>query len=247
MKNLKFYVVILMLAAAASCKKDNSSSVNAKGNVSNDEAADMVAASISSNFSGVAEVSADVTVSAQTFTGLHLACGTVKSDSVSRHSSGPRVSYDYKLKYTYTLNCNGDNLPDNLSSNLSYSGSYDGPNITSTNSGSSSFTVAGLASSAANFDINGEYKRTGSFKSKSDTTNTGSSNINITVSQLKLTKPERKIMSGSANFTITGNVPKKGDFSYNGTIQFNGDGTAKLTVNGTVYIVNTETGEKTRQ
>jgi hypothetical protein len=247
MKNVKFYVLVLLLAAAVSCKKDDNGSVKIKGNVSNDEAADMVAASMSSNFNGVAGVSGDVTVSAQAFVNVHLACGATKSDSVSRSYNGSQVSYNYKLKYSYTLNCNSNNVPDNLSSNLTYSGSYDGPSIASSNSGSSSFTVAGLASAATNFSISGEYKRDGSFKSKVDTTNAGSSHIDINVKSLVLTKPNRKIASGSATFTITGNVPKKGDFSFTGSIVFNGDGTANLTVNGTVYIVNLETGEKNRK
>lgn len=247
MKSVKFYFMILLLVAAVSCKKNDSSSVNVKGNVSNDEATNMVAASMSTNFNGVAGVSGDVTVSAQTFTSLHLACGTSKSDSVSRHFNGTQVSYSYNLKYNYTLNCNSDNQPDNLSSNLVYSGSYSGPNISSTNSGSSVFIVGGLNPTATNYVINGEYKRDGSFKSKVDTTNAGSSNIDIVVKSLTLTKPGRKITSGSATFTITGNVPKKGNFSYNGTIVFNGDGTANLTVNGTVYIVNLETGDKDKK
>jgi len=248
MKNVKFYFLVLLLAAAVSCKKDDgSSSVKIKGNVSNDEAADMVAASMSSNFNGVAGVSGDVTVSAQAFVNVHLACGATKTDSVSRSYNGTQVSYNYKLKYSYTLNCNSNNVPDNLSSSLNYSGSYDGPRIASSNSGSSSFTVAGLAGTATNFSITGEYKRDGSFKSKVDTTNAGSSHIDINVKSLVLTKPNRKIASGSATFTITGNVPKKGDFSFTGSIVFNGDGTANLTVNGTVYIVNLETGEKNRK
>jgi len=54
-------------------------------------------------------------------------------------------------------------------------------------------------------------------------------------------------VNAQKNFTITGNVPKKGDFSFTGSMVFNGDGTANLTVNGTVYIVNLETGEKTKK
>lgn len=247
MKSVKFYVLLLLLAAAVSCKKDGGSSLKIKGNVSTDEAADMVAASMSSNFNGVAGVSGDVTVSAQAFVSLHMACGSTRTDSISRSHSGDQVSYNYKLKYSYTLNCNSNNVPDNLLSNLAYSGSYDGPRIASTNSGSSSFTVSGLEGDIANFSVAGGYERDGSFKSKVDTTNAGNSHTNINVQSLVVTKLGHKIVSGAATFTITGNVPKKGDFSFSGSIVFNGDGTAKLTVNGTIYIVNLETGERTKQ
>jgi len=249
MKNFKFYALILLLAATVSCNKNDSGSanLNIKGNVSSDDAADMVAASISSSdAASVAGVSSDVSVSAQAFVNIHLGCGAVKSDSISRSYTGSQVSYSYKLKYNYTLNCS-NNVPDNLSSDVSYSGSYSGPRLSMTNSGSSSFVVGGLAPTSTNFVINGQYKRSGSFKSKVDTAKNGSSDINITVKSLTLIRPSRKIASGSAAFTIAGNVPKKGDFAFTGDIVFNGDGTAKVTINGTVYIVNMETGEKTKK
>src|ERR1700749_1963868 len=173
MKNLKFYPLILLLAAAVSCNKNDSGSanLNIKGNVSSDEAADMVSASISSSDAASIEgVSSDVSISAQAFVSIHLGCGAAKSDSVSRNYTGSQVSYSYKLKYNYVLNC-ANNVPDNLSSAVSYSGSFSGPRLSTTNSGSSSFIVAGLAPTASTFVIDGQYKRTGSFKSKVDTTN----------------------------------------------------------------------------
>jgi hypothetical protein len=246
MKKFKLSLVAMLLLAAVACKKtDNSASVT--GNVSSADAADLVAGSLSLNSNGVANVSDDATLTASSMTAMHLSCGTTKSDSVSRHSTSTvsPYTYSYNLKYSYTLNCN-NNVPDNLSSSLVYSGSFSGPHISSTNSGSAIFTVAGLSPTANNFVINGEYKRSGSFKSKIDTAKAGNSNIDIVVTALTLRKPARTIASGTATISITGNVPKKGNFSYTGTLVFNGDGTATLTINGTVYTINLTTGERVK-
>ncbi|MDB5115219.1 MAG: hypothetical protein JWQ79_711 [Mucilaginibacter sp.] len=132
-------------------------------------------------------------------------------------------------------------------SSYSYSGSFNGPKLSSSNSGSSNLNVGGLLRADSVIILNGQYTQAGSFKSKVDTTNAGSNNVNLSISNLYIQKHLRLIKSGSASITVTGNVPKKGNFSFTGTIVFNSDNTAKLTLNGTVYIINLTTGIVTKQ
>ena len=237
----------MLLLGAVACKKSgNSPSTHISGNVSTDEAADMVGTSLSINSNGIANISDDATLEANAVITAHTPCGTTRTDSISRQSaSGSAVSFNYKLKYAFTVNCS-NNQPDSLFSNLTYSGSFSGPRLSSSNSGSSDFTVNGLLPAAKDFIINGEFKRTGSFQSKVDTSNHGSNNIDIVVKGLTIRKPQRTIAGGSATFSISGDVPRKGSFSFNGTLVFNGDGTATLTINGAVYTINLFTGERRR-
>jgi len=242
MKKIQLTIVAMLLLGAVACKK-TSNSPNITANVSNAEAADMAASSLSLNSNGLANVSDDATSDASTYVNAHVACGTIKSDSISRNNTVGPYTYSYNLKYNYVVDC-ANNVPDSLSSNLVYNGSFSGPNLSSTNSGSSIFTVEGLSPTALDFVINGEYKRSGSFQSKIDTTNHGNSNVDIVVKALTITKSDRTIASGTATISITGDVPKKGNFSYTGTLVFNGDGTATLTLNGTVYTINLQTGQR---
>ena len=129
---------------------------------------------------------------------------------------------------------------------LAYNGSFSGPNLSSSNTGSTVFTVTGLSPSATDFLVNGEYKRSGAFQSKTDTVKHGNYSIDIVVNALDLIKPARTIESGTATITVSGDTPKKGNFSYTGTIVFNGDGTAKLTFSGIIYSINLTTGVKTK-
>jgi hypothetical protein len=250
MKKVKLSLVAILLLGAVACNKTNNSvspggTVHPTPNVSNAEAADLVAGSLSLNSNGVANVAGDATLNAINMINTHAQCGTIRADTISRQSTvGAAYTYSYNLTYNFTVNCNSSSQPDSLSSSLVYSGSFNGPNLSSTNSGSSVFTVNGLAPGSTDFVINGEYKRSGSFKSKIDTTNVGNSNVDIVIKALTITRPGRTIASGTATISVSGDVPKKGSFSYTGTLVFNGDGTATLTLNGTVYTINLSTGQR---
>src|ERR1700722_13062549 len=139
MKNFKFSFLIILLLGVAACKKSVNTmpSPTVTGNVSTDDAADMVAGSLSLNSNGVADMAADATLNATVMgDDDHLKCGTVRSDTISRQSSnGSPFMFSYKLTYNFMVDCNSSSQPDSLSSNLTYSGSYSGPNMSGSNSG----------------------------------------------------------------------------------------------------------------
>lgn len=254
MKNFKLSVVLLLLLGVFACKKSDNSSAGAT--VTADEAADIAASSLAENSYGLAAVTDEVAVNAQAVASIsngsqavnstsdHKACGATWVDSLSRSGTNEAVTFSYFFKFSHTLNCNANSQPDNIYNHLDFHGNFDGPRLTSSNTGSSVFTIAGLTPAAENFVINGEYKRKGSFESKVANKNTGQDSVGLVVTNLKLSKPERKIVSGSATITIAGSTSAHGEFSYTGTLVFNGDGTANLTVKEAVYIINLITGEK---
>lgn len=245
MKKVKLSLLAVLLVGTFACRKSdtNPSNSNDKSGITNAEAADMVAGSISENSNGVADVALDASLDASVVVNTHLSCGTVKTDSISRKSnSGAAVSYSYSLKYNFIVSCD-NNVPSGLSSTLNYSGSFSNSRISSTNSGSSAFDLSGLALTATNYVINGEYKRSGTFNSKVDSTHHGDNKVDIVLKSLTVVKASHRIASGSATITVSGNVPNKGSFSYDGTLIFNGDGTAKLTLNASVYSINLSSGE----
>ncbi|MDO3628108.1 hypothetical protein [Mucilaginibacter sp. BT774] len=261
MKNLKLSLIVLLMLGAFSCKKDNSAS--SSSTITTDQAADIAASSLAENSNGFATVTDDVAVNAQGIssvnTGLtvnstqatasvHQECGTTLTDSVTRNITADSVTINYFFKYSHTLNCNSSNVPDNLINALTYKGSFDGPRLTSTNTGSANVTIAGLSPTATNFVLNGEYKRDGSFQSKVGNKASGNSHIDIVGTNIMLSKPGRKILSGSATISINGTGPKGNSFSYTGTIVFNGDNTATLTITGGAsYTINLLTGWRARR
>jgi len=249
------------MLGAFSCKKDNNSSTSSS--VTTDQAADIAAGSLAENSNGFATVTDDVAVNAQGIssvnTGLtvnstqatasvHQECGTTVTDSVTRNITADSVTINYFFKYAHTLNCNVNNQPDNVIDTVTYSGSFDGPRLSSTNTGSAKVKIAGLTPTATNFVVNGEYKRDGSFQSKVGNKASGNSHIDIIGTNILLSKPGRKILGGTATITITGTGPKGNSFNFSGTIKFNGDGTATLTLSGGAsYTINLATGWRERR
>src|ERR1700744_1092449 len=235
MKFFKLFVVTLILLNAVSCKKPTVTSLN----VSMDDAASMLSGSLSSSSYGVNNISTDASLNAQTSIATNQPCGSTKTDTLIRQSQpGSPASYYYKLIYSHKLTCNTSNSPDNITTNLSYAGNFSNSKLSLKNSGTTSFIVAGLTPTATVYAINGEYKSMGTFKLKPDTTNTGSANVDIVVKNLIVTKATQVIASGTAAVIVTGTTVKKGDFTYNGTLTFNGNSMATMVINGTTYTVN---------
>src|SRR5471030_3157055 len=113
MKNLKFLLTAFILSGVISCKKPNLTSTN----ISIDDAASMLAGSLSSNSYGVNNISSDVSLNGQTFIANSQPCGSTLTDTLSRQAAaGAAVTYGYKLIYTHKLFCNSNNQPDNITS-----------------------------------------------------------------------------------------------------------------------------------
>lgn len=243
MKRNLLFIPLISFAISACKKADNSSNQN----ITSADAATMVAASLATNSIGVTTISSDLALSSQALITNNPACGAIKIDSVSHQSkAGAAISFSYKLKFTNKLTCNANNQPDNVNSTLAYSGSFSNANLSQSATGSTSFVIAGLTPASTVYAINGEYKNTGTFKLKADTTNTGTNNIDIVIKNLIITKATAStaagITSGTATVTASGTVPKKGAFNFNGTLTFKGSGLAVLTINGTAYTINLATG-----
>lgn len=243
MKKLKLSFLAILLVGAVACKKTGVTPTN----ITVSEAVDIMAGSLSRNSNGLASMSDDAGVRAQTDIDGNLSCGSTLKDTSSRTSApGSSITYSYGFGYSYTLNCNTAGMADNVIGKLNYSGSYNGPYGSSSNTGNVSFTVAGLTTNATAYVFNGDFARNGSFASKTDTTNHGSLHLVIAIHNLMLLKPHRNIVGGNATFTLTGTIPKKGAFSFTGTVVFTTNGTATITINGTAYSVDLTTGLKVK-
>ncbi len=237
MKNLKLFVVLaFILPAVVACKKNGVTSLN----VSNADAAAILAGSTATNSYGVYGITNDISLNALVqSSATNLGCGVTKLDTISRHSAaGASATYSYAFYDNYKLNCNSSNLPDNITGNIGYKGYYSNTNLTLTNSGTVTYTLAGLTTTATVHSLNGEYKSSGSFKLKSDTTNTGTVNIDVVIKNLTISKSTQYFTGGTATVIITGTTTKKGDFTYNGTLTINTGSLATLVLNGSTYQVN---------
>ncbi|MCD9017209.1 hypothetical protein [Parachryseolinea silvisoli] len=245
MKTLKATFLACLVLAAGACKDDDE-----KEAVSNDEAAEMIASSLaesSSGFAAVADESATVTDGVMDVYngGRTTSCGYEYEQTFTRtNPSNASVTYEFVYTYHYLLSCEND-APKSMEVNVTYNGEFDGPRISSAHEGSADITITKLENTSATYSIDADYQWNGSSQSKIRNRNTTSSSVEITLDDVVVDKEAHEILSGSASATITGTVTGKGSFTYTGTIVFNGNHMAELTVKGIKYLVNLATGSVT--
>lgn len=243
MKKTKLFFAACLLCIAAACNDDDDSS----SAMTSEEAADVVGSSLAVNSSGLtAVVNASVegtdAALAASDGGRTAACGYTNELTFSANNlPGAIITYSYDYSYSYILTC-ADDIPQSLAVNTSYDGQFDAPRLASQHSGTGNLTITALNESATSYIINGDYNRSGAFQSKIRNKNSSTSTVDFSIDDVTVDKTNQKILSGTASVTITGSVTGKGSFTYTATVVFEGNGTAKVTINGTVYIVDLTTG-----
>lgn len=256
---MKMILKILPLVAMVtfmSCEKEKEADVNS---ITEDEAVDMVALALAENSAGATSVvetattTTDKVVNDEPLTNesdLTLkstatsACGFSHDTTFSvQNKSGMVITFDYSFSYNYSLACNQFNIPESMTASYSYNGNFNAPRLESTNDGTGSLTISGLELSTNTYTVEGTFKQDGSFQSKVRNQNSSNSNIEIELIDLSINKGTYEIEGGTASAVIEGSIPQKGSFKYQCSIIFNGDGTATVTINEDVYLIDLEDGE----
>jgi len=246
MKTLKTSFILLSLLIATACNDDSETTSSTA--VSNDEAAEIVASSISEDASGLTVVVTDAAVASdeameEESGGRTAACGYSETISISKTSpAGSLITYSYNYDYYYLMTCSSEGVPLSIAANASYTGEFDAPRLASQHSGTSDLSVNQLDSSEV-YLVDGAYTRSGEFQSKIQNQNSHTSDVVITIDSVTVDKVNKQITSGTASFSIVGEVPGKGGFSISGTIVFNGAGNATISIAGESYTVDLESGD----
>ncbi len=244
------WILASMLTVFVACKDDDADVPNA---ISSEEAAVMVGSSFASNSAGVYFVSKESASKSEDIleenaNGRIATCGVSQTIDLSGASPvGGAITWSYDFNYTFRLNCNTEELPDNITVALTYNGNFDGPKLAFEHSGLSELALTGLEESDDHFVLDGIYKRSGSFEIKEGEKKTGSSSIEITLTAVEIDKSTHTITSGSSSFLLQGSVSSKGSFKYSGTVEFNGNDTAKLKIKSETFLVNLNDGNVTAQ
>lgn len=248
MKKNKAWLFLSMFAFAVACQDDDEPA----NSITSEEAAVIISSSLASNTSGVSFVSgkaADVTedLLENNSGGRVAACGLSQNLDLSGSSpDGATSTYSYDFSYKFKLNCNTESEASDVSVDLSYSGEFDGPKLAAGHSGIAELDLTGLEEAAADFLLNGLYKRSGTFENK-ELVKSGNGSVEITLEDVAIDKQTHQIISGTGAFTVSGNIPDKGDFSYTGDITFEGADGAAVNVNGDKFAANLKNGEVSKK
>ena len=234
----KIIFVSILLFLSGSCKKESTI------NFTEDDAADAIANSIESNSGGTAgDISSAAGFAIKSGYGKRLAewglsslqCGVPFDTSISFVKTGV-VTANVIYNWDVLLNCNGGN-PFSLTWTGTYQGSFDAPRLSGNISGVRNWTLTNIDGSSNTFTLNGNTTRTGIHNSKVGNKYTYDVNIKNNFVNLSIDKDTRYITGGTGTVSATLNVSNGTSKSYNGTIVFNGNKTATLTINGKTYTI----------
>lgn len=241
---MKKVFLALMLMTAFACSDDDGQTQAA---LTSDEAADMVATSISLSAGGMTTMLEEVSVTTSANAGGRVSeCGYSEQMDISKSSpEGASVSYDYTYHYDFAIVC-AQAIPSSMIVNVDYEGWLNGPRLSTENDGSANLSVEALDASYSSFAVNGSYSRSGSFVSKVQNQNSSTSTITLMLDDIGIEKEGSHISGGSASVTINGTVSGKGEFSFVGSIVFNGNGLAEFDIDGTKYSIDVAAGTVTK-
>lgn len=222
-----FTIIAFLLS---SCKKE-------KG-ITEEEAANLIAVSISSTSNGLNyRIAVDDSIVAAN----SISCGETKTFTKNiTNPSGTASTYTYNTNSTQTLACTSTQT---LSTSVTASGNFDAPRVAATDNITGSWTLSGFENTSTTLTFNGNYKRSGNAYSKVLRLAAYSYELNTNSSNIVYDKTSNKITSGVANTTLSGSTTFRGTFNYTASIEFLGNDLAKVIINGTVYTINLLTGQ----
>ncbi len=236
--------VALALAAVliTGCTDDDGLGVDDVAAISNDDAADAIAFSLSGSQSSgglTAQLEESTTMAGAGLISKTDQLGNAQWDTTVTRARTGLFSYAYAFHFNLSL-VSGSRL------DFSYSmtGTYDVPRMTSADSAAALFQVSNLMTGTS-YAVSGTYTRIGTQTSKLRQKNTWSSVITATMSGLSVDKSTMKISSGSANLTMVGRSSAGHTYAINGRLTFIGNDRAILVIGANTYTVDLSTGEAT--
>ena len=235
LKNKKLVTALSILLvcgiALSSCKKETETDTE----VNEADAVELTTNAIVSSTGGLSlQISSNVNV----YKTVLLNCGVQKDSTITKTSAvGAVQAYNYNLKWSYLLSCNGT-TPSQLTGNFTGSSTYDGLRMSSNDNSTGSFILTGLTAGSTSYSLNTNYSRSGTQTSKIGRNYNFTSSVNIKSTNIFVDKTTQQILSGTGSVAITGASTSGKSFSFNGNITFLGANKATLVLNsGTSYTI----------
>ncbi len=233
MKNhsFSFAILSLLVFTLLSCGKDRE---QIKAAIAETQISYLVESALQEDLDGLtAQVEMMVALAQES---VSAQCGETKDTTIVTENQTIVGSSEYTTQYTWTLECENDVTPLNYDFVCLSEGSYNNNRMTSNDAGDATWVLEGLSESVNEFTANGSFSRNGeqTFKTEGIVTE---SNMDIVVTNLNIDKTSEVITGGSAEVNIHGTADTGESFDFEGQIVFQGNGKAKLTVNGKTFIL----------
>lgn len=218
-----------------SCNSEDDS-VNGNQALSEEEAVEIVEASLAQESAGLEEITYSYTQSFQEIA-ESVECNETITDGYVLAYNGNLVEADYTFNWEFTITCNAFSIPQSAAFSATGDGTYETQNISSEDASAFDANITGLQPSSTVFVYNGDFLRSGSQEvSIGPNTRQVNTDFSCNIQNLTVGKDDFEVDSGNGSFSLIG-VGSEGAFSVQGTIVFNGNNTATVTINGNSYTI----------
>lgn len=234
MTKFKIHTVILAFLFITSCSEDDSITSES---LSAEEAVEIIEAALAEESGGLSETAIAYTKAFVEEISQNVQCNATSTDSYEFTRNGSVIQASYTFNWEFLITCNGLSIPQSASFTANGSGSYSTQRIDSEDSSTLSASITGMQPTATQLSYNGSYGRTGSQQiSINQTTKNVTTDFNVAISDLVVNKSDYNVASGTGIFTLSGDA-NGNSFSFEGSLTFNGDNTATVTINGNAYTI----------
>jgi hypothetical protein len=229
-KNLLPFFVLLFFAALAaltSCRKDPDEIIEL---ISNSEAAEIIEDAVANRTAGFTAP----TIDAATIVDAYLnSCGVPGDTSLSKVKTTGAATYDYTFGMDWLVTCTNLGVPQSANVGIAGSGDFSSPHWLGTETTVGELTFTGLSPQEASYVVNGSYDLTGNLTgSLRKVSPSFDCVVSLSITNLVMDKTNYQITGGSGVATVTATAANGQTRTLNGTLVFNGNGSATVEVNG---------------
>lgn len=234
MTHKKTWIIAIYLLAGillfTNCKKDEETAAE----VSQDDAAEMMEATLMESTGGVTETVEKSSEEIVTDYALFPDCSQSFDTTYNFTHTGVRATANYSISWGYLITCNLG-VPSSMALQATSAGTYSTNRISSNDNTTGNLNITGLQPSATNLTFSGNLARNGTQSlTINSKTHSITSTITLTLTNIVVNKTTYQIQSGTGSALLTADNGTN-TYTFSGSIVFNGGGSATLNINGTEY------------
>lgn len=230
------FFVFLIVALFTSCNENNMDA-NDGGDLTTEQAVAIIESALVEGAGGVASSIDEILFIAEEYTekSSQNPCGEVFDSTYNKDFGGSRFSASYSTSWDWVVNCEVGIVPTSLDLNRTAIGTYSGPLLSASDEVTETWTIDNLVA-GGNWIIAGAHIRTGDYDTKNEAQPDFTADLDLDIAEIAIGKTSYEIISGSGSVSVTLEGSNGEKVTWEGSLEFPGDGTIILTINGEPYI-----------
>ncbi len=236
--------IVWLFTACQPAAEDQPQPENA---ISEEEAAELVETAVSETSQGMSSEAENAAMMAAGTTNANgqttMNCGETRDTTLSYNRNLPNGYVTYTNDIQWTLQCNQLHVPTSMQYVGDATAEFETYRALGNFNALTAFDLSGLAPAQPEYTLNGLYTFEGTVEGKGlglgsdQLQGTYTLTLEITVENLTFDKDAFLITGGTATFTMTVSVDGNVPVTFEGTIEFLGNGDATVIINGQQYDI----------